>query len=187
MNEKKDSKIRFRSLEKMFSLFFISSTILFGGYRFDFSNQRKVANYKSIQEYRTVNYSEIINKNAPNFIGEVLDSSFSNNGNWKVPKVAERIKNRVPPTKSSIKKGRRLYIQNCETCHGEFGKGDGPAGKYLGKKVSDLTSKIVQSQKDGVLFYKITKGKAPMPAFNSILNSKQRWNLINYLRTFKQK
>ena len=106
---------------------------------------------------------------------------------WKVPGIAKKIKNPVPSNKLSLKLGKKLYTQNCVTCHGETGIGDGPGAKFLGKKVADLISKPIQSQADGVLYYKITKGRAPMPAFNSILSSKQRWAVVNYLRALKSK
>ena len=114
-------------------------------------------------------------------------NNFSNpNGkDWKVPGIAKKIKNPVPSTQLSIKLGKKLYAQSCAICHGESGIGDGAAGKYLGKKVTDLTSKTVTDQEDGVLFYKISKGRAPMPAFKTILKTKQRWAVINYLRTLK--
>jgi len=113
--------------------------------------------------------------------------NFGNPGGnqWKVPGIAKKIKNPLAASKLSVKLGEKLYAQNCETCHGESGVGDGPGGKFLGKKVADLTSKAVQSQVDGVIFYKLTKGRAPMPAFNTILKAKQRWAVINYLRTLK--
>ena len=116
-------------------------------------------------------------------------NNFSNPSgkDWKVTGIAKKIKNPIPSTQLSIKLGEKIYAQSCVICHGESGIGDGPAGKYLGKKVTDLTSKFVQSQKDGVLYYKITRGRAPMPAFNTILKDKERWAVINYVRSLKSK
>lgn len=36
--------------------------------------------------------------------------------------------------------GRALYQDYCQTCHGESGKGDGPAASALKKKPADLTT-----------------------------------------------
>lgn len=118
-----------------------------------------------------------------------IDTTINQGGGtgWKVPKIAKKIKNPLPSTKLALKLGEKLFAQNCETCHGETGIGDGPSAKFLGEKLPDLTSKSVQSQVDGVLFYKITKGRAPMPAFRTILSSKQRWTVIDYIRTLKSK
>ncbi len=111
----------------------------------------------------------------------------SGGNQWKVPGIAKKLKNPVPANKVSLKLGEKLYAQNCATCHGEGGLGDGPGGKYIGKKVANLTSKSVQDQPDGVLYYKITRGRAPMPAYKTILKTKERWAVVNYIRSLKSK
>jgi len=50
----------------------------------------------------------------------------------------------------------------------------------------DLASEIVQKQTDGELFFKITNGKAVMPAFKNVFASKVRWQIISYLRSFNK-
>ncbi len=37
---------------------------------------------------------------------------------------------------------------------------------------------------DGQLFQEITKGELPMPAFEDMLSEQERWQLIDYIRTF---
>jgi hypothetical protein len=46
-----------------------------------------------------------------------------------------------------------------------------------------LTSPKVQEQADGALYWKITKGRAPMASFKTLLTDDQRWHVINYIRT----
>ena len=41
----------------------------------------------------------------------------------------------------------------------------------------------VKKQSDGALFWKLTEGKAPMPAYDKTLSETDRWQVINYLRT----
>lgn len=113
--------------------------------------------------------------------------SSGGNDNWPVPAFVNKIKNPIPVTKLTIKEGEKLYTTNCQTCHGDNGIGDGPGGKYLGKKVADLTSINVQEQSDGALYYKISTGRTPMPAFKTILKGNDRWAVINYIRTLKSK
>jgi len=70
-------------------------------------------------------------------------------------------------------------------CNDSKGNGKGSAGIYLSPKPANFTSESVQKQSDGALFWKMTNGKSPMAAYKDILTPKQRWDLVNYIRTFK--
>ncbi len=105
---------------------------------------------------------------------------------WKAPADADKTKNPITDIISAAKTGKNIFEIQCSACHGNDAKGDGPSGKMLNPKPSDLTSGSVQAQSDGALFWKITNGKSPMPAFEGILNPKQRWEIIKYLRSLKK-
>ncbi len=94
---------------------------------------------------------------------------------------------KTPPTKESILMGKKLYTTNCVPCHGESGKGDGVAGKFLPKKPANFQSDDFIKKSDEELFTVLTNGKGNMPAFKSVFSDKDRWNLINYIRTFSSK
>ena len=78
-----------------------------------------------------------------------------------------------------------IYQIQCESCHGEFGLGDGVAGINLDPAPAPVgrTSLMLS---DGYLFWRITEGGVPfgttMPSFESILDDNQRWDVINHLR-----
>jgi mono/diheme cytochrome c family protein len=36
---------------------------------------------------------------------------------------------------------------------------------------------------DGEIFWKVSKGTAPMPAFEEELSVRERWDLVSYVRT----
>jgi len=74
-------------------------------------------------------------------------------------------------------------VTYCVPCHGNKGKGDGVAAAALKPKPADHSSQKVQSQTDGAIFYKITTGRLPMAPYKDILNTTQRWQLVNYIRT----
>jgi len=105
---------------------------------------------------------------------------------WVAPKNANAITNPTKDLSVSVKSGAVLFKAQCLMCHGEKGNGKGPAGTYLSPKPADFTSKVIQAQSDGVLFWKMTNGKTPMAAYKDILTEKQRWDLVNYIRTFKK-
>jgi mono/diheme cytochrome c family protein len=106
---------------------------------------------------------------------------------WQAPVDAAKVKSPIPSDKISIDAGKKIFTGKCLSCHGSLGKGDGPMFKVLKKKPQDLTSAQVQSQSDGALFWKITKGQTPMPTFGKSLTDKERWNVVNYIRTLSAK
>lgn len=107
---------------------------------------------------------------------------------WEAPKEEAKKKNPVSSTKESIEAGKKLYNQYCSMCHGATGKGDGPAAAALKPKPADFSDpKMMAHETDGSLFYKISKGRGPMPGWEKSINEKDRWNLVNFIRTFSTK
>jgi len=115
--------------------------------------------------------------------------SYAQSYPWPVPKAVLDLKNPQPSDAASIKNGTTLYHSYCTPCHGDKGKGDGPAAASLNPKPADHTSPMVQAESDGALFYKISEGHAhtAMPPFKGVLNADQRWAIINYMKTLSQK
>ena len=89
---------------------------------------------------------------------------------------------------TSIARGAELYQINCKMCHGEAGKGNGPIAPFLVKfKPADLTSPAVQFLSDGAIFMTITNGKeGRMPALNENLTVRERWDVVNFVRTLNK-
>jgi mono/diheme cytochrome c family protein len=106
---------------------------------------------------------------------------------WVAPSSADDIANPFANNEDATKKGKKLYNQLCNICHGDKGKGDGMAGAALTPKPANFTSDKVQSQSDGAIYWKMTEGRAPMAAYKDILKEEQRWQLVNYIRTLKAK
>ena len=103
---------------------------------------------------------------------------------WVAPARASRVPNPVKADAASIEKGKAVFVTNCEPCHGNAGKGDGPAAIALNPKPKDLSDPKIQAQTDGSMFWKITTGKKPMPAYEKLIPAEEdRWNVINYVRT----
>ncbi len=104
---------------------------------------------------------------------------------WIAPKSANKMKNPLKGKSEAANKGESLYIQNCSECHGTSGKGDGPTADMLDTKPANLTSKRVQKQSDGAIFWKISNGKGVMAAYKDALTEEQRWQLVNHIRKLK--
>jgi mono/diheme cytochrome c family protein len=96
--------------------------------------------------------------------------------------------NPVPADDTSLARGEQLFVTHCQMCHGEEGVGNGPISNFLvKKKPADLTSDLVQSKDDGTLFLIISNGSGSgyMPALNENFSVRERWDLVNFIRTFK--
>lgn len=106
---------------------------------------------------------------------------------WPVPQAAKKRKNPVPATKDSVKLGAELYQGNCLLCHGEKGDGQGPWVEKLRVKPAAFADRHMMSEMtDGEIFWKISRGRDEMPRFELQLNARQRWHLVNYLRSLAQ-
>ncbi len=85
-------------------------------------------------------------------------------------------------------------------CHGTTGEGTGTIAAFLvKKKPADLTSILIQSKSDGALFLSISNGifnpnntlfpdvefSGQMPPMNENLTVRERWDVVNYIRTLK--
>jgi len=78
-----------------------------------------------------------------------------------------------------------LFRENCAGCHNENGDGNGPASVVLPRKAANFTdAKTMSTMTDGELFWKMSTGRAPMPAWEEALTVSQRWQLVNYIRAF---
>lgn len=95
--------------------------------------------------------------------------------------------NPVPADEVSIARGQQLYAIHCAMCHGPQGLGNGTIAAFLANKPANLTADVVQAKSDGALFLTITNGVAGrMPALNENLTLRERWDIVNFLRTLKQ-
>jgi mono/diheme cytochrome c family protein len=94
--------------------------------------------------------------------------------------------NPVPADDVSISRGKTLFTINCIMCHGATGEGNGQLAAMIANKPANLTSIITQSKTDGALFMTITNGvDGRMPPMVENLTVRDRWDVINYIRTLK--
>jgi mono/diheme cytochrome c family protein len=94
--------------------------------------------------------------------------------------------NPVPADEASLARGAQLFGIHCQMCHGETGEGNGTIAAFLiQKKPANLSTDLVQSKDDGTLFLTISNGFGLMPALNENLTVRERWDVVNYIRTLK--
>jgi len=102
---------------------------------------------------------------------------------WLTPAPSAAKKNPIAGTQDSIAAGQKIYSKTCVMCHGKTGDADGPAVIELNIHPAKLSNPQLDTESDGSLFWKITTGKKPMPAYGKRLSETDRWNLVNYIRT----
>jgi mono/diheme cytochrome c family protein len=107
----------------------------------------------------------------------------SASGKWLSPAASAAKKNPIAPTQDSIAAGQKIYSKTCAMCHGKSGDADGPAVIELNIHPARLSDPQLNAESDGSLFWKITTGRKPMPAYGKKLSETDRWNLVNYIRT----
>ncbi|HUG36687.1 MAG TPA: cytochrome c [Candidatus Limnocylindrales bacterium] len=105
-------------------------------------------------------------------------------GPWVAPTSEKAKKSPVAASPQAVLQGRKVAAANCASCHGPGGKGNGPAAMALTPKPADWTSKKVQDETDGEMFWKITTGRGAMPAWRH-LPENDRWAIVQYLRSLK--
>jgi copper transport protein len=89
---------------------------------------------------------------------------------------------------TSLKIGQQVFTENCAVCHGEAGRGNGPAAAGLTLKPPDYGNGHLDIHTDGDIFYWIQNGisqGSPMPAFKDKLTDDQIWNVVNYVRRLR--
>jgi mono/diheme cytochrome c family protein len=102
---------------------------------------------------------------------------------WVAPDDAKKVKNPFPPTQETLADAEQLFTDNCVLCHGEKGMGDGPGSKTIKVKPANFTdAKMMAEETDGSLFWKMSNGRGPMPAWKENLTDKERWELVGYIR-----
>jgi len=98
------------------------------------------------------------------------------------------LENPVPADAVSLQRGEILFSLHCAQCHGDKGLGDGPIVQFWGDKTNkpaNLTDSRIASQPDGALYLTLTQGFGAMPALSENLTPRQRWDVINYVRSLE--
>jgi len=112
-------------------------------------------------------------------------------GAGKTDSKKETAAARPAPDSAAIAAGEKLFIKNCQICHGPTGHGDGPTGVALNPRPRDFTQPSqFKSKNDDEVFLVISKGGAArklspaMPPWGPKLKKDEIWQLIAFVRTF---
>ena len=104
-------------------------------------------------------------------------------------KTGELATNPVPADAVSLERGRILFERNCSLCHGAGGLGNGPITEFWKpemRKPANLTEARFATMSEGTLYLTISQGYGAMPPLNENLNVRERWDVVNYVRTLSK-
>ena len=116
--------------------------------------------------------------------GDLFPYTIANDSNGY--KMSASVVNPLPALNQvdSLETGRLFNIY-CGVCHGASGQANGPVSAKLGG-IKNLTSDEIVKLADGTIFHSITYGKNNMGSYASQLNSRQRWMIVQYVRTLQK-
>jgi len=104
---------------------------------------------------------------------------------WSAPSAAKSLRNPFPPTSEAMESARTNYTAHCQSCHGADGDGRGERSERLSIAPADFRDAHAMGLRtDGELFWIITEGHEPMPAFRGTMTEEQRWQMVEYVRRF---
>lgn len=90
-----------------------------------------------------------------------------------------------PAEPPNLERGRAIYAEKCQACHGVSGLGDGPQGKQLPVRVAALgLPEVARPARPDRWFTVVTQGNIErfMPPFMS-LSAQERWDVVAYALT----
>jgi hypothetical protein len=119
--------------------------------------------------------------------GELFPYTLPNDSNGY--RMSAQVKNPLPPLKGiDSLEAARLFNINCAICHGANAQANGPlavSGKVGG--IANLTLPVYVEMADGTMFHTIQYGKNNMGSYASQLTRKERWQMVQYIRTLQPK
>ncbi len=105
-----------------------------------------------------------------------------------IPEAYRSLTNPLPRTEKTVERGASVYQQNCASCHGATGEGDGPASRGLNPPPANLAwlSQMPMVEWDPFMYWSVAEGGAPlgtaMPAYKGVLSKNDVWAVIAYIR-----
>jgi mono/diheme cytochrome c family protein len=116
-------------------------------------------------------------------IGEILPPF----GQAALDSVGAVLANPLPPSTEVLARGSVVYLNQCSSCHGMQGEGNGPVvgnGRFpLGPAVN---TGAVAARADGYLYGVVRVGRGLMPAYGERITHNDRWAVVHYMRILQQ-
>lgn len=101
-------------------------------------------------------------------------------------RAGEEVTDPRGPSDKRLARGKYLYGNFCQVCHGEKGLADGPLIPKF-PSPPPFTSRKVSRYSGGRIFYVITRGYGNMPSHSAQLKAEDRWDIIQFVKTLQKR
>lgn len=133
---------------------------------------------KTVLQSKAANFASLVNTKAPPAKVQAASKELSK----ALREVLQIVT--APTTIPDIKEGALLYQENCVSCHGAQGHGDGPLAAKLSPAPTDFHDKSRMSQLSTFALYNTitlgVEGTGMLP-YQVAMTDDQRWNVALYL------
>lgn len=107
-------------------------------------------------------------------------------GGRSTPVEVASFANPVPDDPKSLAYGQQLFTENCTSCHGDQGKGDGKMADIYLPKPANLSRQDLVNESDGQLYWTISMAPLGMPPFATRMSGIDRFTLVKHLRKLQK-
>ena len=97
----------------------------------------------------------------------------------------QAIKAPYPLDADASARGAGLFAIHCIACHGREGRGDGPVSAKF-PPAPNLRHVSICARSDGFLYGTLTAGGRAMPTMREGTTSRDRWDLVAFVRTLQR-
>ena len=94
----------------------------------------------------------------------------------------------LPTRAIDLAQGKAIYDRNCASCHGDLGRGDGPAATGMNPPPPAVGMRDAMHDVSPALMYRIVSvgiAGTPMVGWAERLTADERWNVVAYLNSLR--
>ena len=94
----------------------------------------------------------------------------------------------LPTRPLNVAAGSSLYAQNCASCHGALGLGDGPAARGMTPAPPAIGDQAAMADRTPALLFRVISvgiAGTPMAGWGDRLTADQQWDIVAYLHQLR--